>query len=283
MSSIPTRLAPLAMVAFFATVCQSYAQTRDPAPPTYSAATILNAASGVPDSYAPYSLISIHGENLSSITASIDFEAAQEVPVIYGSSGTRVWFRNQPLGLLYVSATEIVALFPPDVFPSTGVLQITSKGIAGPAVPITVRKLAPALFLQAEGVVAASKHEDGRNVSIEEPASPGDTVVLYGTGFGATKPVVSGLSLLKRSAPVNGSVQVFLDGLELDPALVEYVGVHPGLAGTYQVRLRLPSDVADDPEVRVVVDGESTQEGLRIPVRTSAVVVVPESYSDPIR
>lgn len=283
MSSIPTRLAPLAMVAFFATACHSYAQTRDPAPPTYSAATILNAASGVPDSYAPYGLISIHGENLSSITASIDFENAQEVPVIYGSSGTRVWFRNQPLGLLYVSPTEIVALMPPDAFPSTGVLQITSKGIAGPAVPITVRKVAPALFLQAEGVAAVSKHEDGRNVSVEDPAAAGDTVVLYGTGFGATKPVVSGFSLLKRSAPVVEAVQVFLDGLELDPGLVEYVGVHPGLAGTYQLRLRLPVEVADDPEIRVTVDGVTTQEGLRIPVRTGPVAAAPESYSGPRR
>jgi uncharacterized protein (TIGR03437 family) len=278
MSSISMRLAPLAMmVALSAAVCHSYAQTRDPAPPSYSATTILNAASGLPDAYSPYGLISIHGENLSSITASVDFENAQEVPVIYDSSGTRVWFRNQPLGLLYVSPTEIVALFPPDVFPSTGLLQVTSKAIAGPGVFITVRKVSPALFLQAEGVAAVSRYEDGRNVSVEEPSAPGETIVLYGTGFGATKPVASGLSLLKRAAPIVGGVQISLNGVDLDPDAIEYAGVQPGLAGTYQIRLRLPFDVADDPEVRVTVDGVTTQEGIRIPVRT--VVVAPESYS----
>jgi uncharacterized protein (TIGR03437 family) len=47
------------------------------------------------------------------------------------------------------------------------------------------------------------------------------------------------------------SVLLWLDGVPVDPSLIEYVGVAPGWAGLYVINLRLPPDVAPQPEIRI--------------------------------
>jgi hypothetical protein len=38
--------------------------------------------------------------------------------------------------------------------------------------------------------------------------------------------------------------------------------------GTYQIRCRLPSGTSQLPEIRLLVDGQMSQEGVRVPVET---------------
>ncbi|BDC52178.1 hypothetical protein F183_A44930 [Bryobacterales bacterium F-183] len=245
------------------------AQRRDPPAPSYSADTIVNAASGVPDSYCPYGLLTIHGKDLALTSNAVDFPNVNTLPVALANTGTRVLVHNRPIGLLTVSPQEIVALLPPDLPVGVSTLQILVNALAGPAIPIVVRAATPALFLQAEGVAALTNNQTDENITMDNPAPPGSEVVLFATGLGAMRPSPVGFTLLKRTAPVVNPVDVELDGVPVPADAILYAGLQPGLAGQYQIKFRVPMGVSDFPTVRLHSAGMFSQEGIRLPIRTT--------------
>lgn len=240
-----------------------FAQGREA--PSYSASTILNAASGLPEAFAPNSLVAIHGAGLSNGSVELDLAAVSEIPTVLIGSGTRVYIRNQLAGIIAATPTQLLVLIPPNLLTGTGNLQVVVNGRAGPAVPIQVRAAAPAMFLRAEGLVAITR-EDGSDVTPERPAVAGELVTFYATGLGPTRPAADGLVILKRQAPLTMALQVLVDGVALEASAVEYAGVQMGSVGTYQVRCRLPSGTSELRDIRLLVDGQMSQEGVRVPV-----------------
>ena len=100
------------------------------------------------------------------------------------------------------------------------------------------------------------------------PAKPGDVLTLYATGFGLTNPAYQAGELAGGIAPVVGPVKVSVGGVELGAGDLLYAGVSPGLAGVYQVNLRLPGDLPDgDLSVVVRVGSFSSPPGGYITVR----------------
>lgn len=244
----------------------------NPPSPTFTADSILNAASGLPDSYSPYSLLTIHGANLALNTTSLNFDGLREVPVALTQGGTRVLIRSRTAGMLYAAPDQIVALVPPDLPLGPAQIVVMVAAMASRPVTITVRKSSPALFLQADNVAAVTRQDDGTNFTSDSPAVPGDAITLFATGLGVTKPAPSDWVILQRLAPVTLPLQVLLDGVPVSASLIDYAGIQPGLAGTYQIRMRLPPETGPDPEIRVDVDGVVSPEGIRIPVRIPEVV-----------
>lgn len=74
---------------------------------------------------------------------------------------------------------------------------------------VQVQDVAPAFFLQGDGTHIVATHADGSLIGPAStttgaaPAAPGETIVLYGTGFGVTnpaapegKPITTPLSLV---------------------------------------------------------------------------------------
>lgn len=247
-------LSPLAAMVFSAIA--AFAQPREPVPPNYSAETILNAASAQPDQFAPYAQIAIHGSNLGFQSVAVDLSDVSAIPVTLGSATTRGWIRNFPLGMISVSPEEVVALIPPDLLPGNGFLRMSVNGKLGPQIPVTIRRAAPGVFLREEGIAA---------VDSEEPATPGSLVTIFATGLGPVRPAPDGFIILRRLAPSTVPVRVSLDSVELDS--VDFAGLQTGMPGVYQVRIRLPDSLTASPEVRILVEGASSQDGVRIPVR----------------
>lgn len=262
-----TRLAFLLLSVTFLS-----AQRRDPPAPAYASDTIVNAASGVPDSYSPYGLLTIHGRDLALASAAVNFPETTTLPIALANTGTRVYVHNRPIGLLTVSPEEIVALLPPDLPVGVSNIQILVAALAGPAIPIVVRPATPALFLQAEGVAACTNNKTDENVTMDNPAAPGTEVVLFATGLGAMRPSPVGFTLLQRTAPVVNKVDVELDGVPVPANAILYAGLQPGLAGQYQIKLRIPPGVSDFPTIRLHSSGMFSQEGIRLPIRTPVPV-----------
>jgi len=90
------------------------------------------------------------------------------------------------------------------------------------------------------------------------PAKPGDVLTLYATGFGLTTPAFEAGQLPDTIAPTVQKVRVTVGGIELGDADVLYAGVTPGLAGVYQVNLRLPAETPDGEQTVVVRVGNFT-------------------------
>jgi len=71
-------------------------------------------------------------------------------------------------------------------------LRVVRQGLTGPTVTITLVNAAPALFPSADNFALAQDYNANyAAVTAAAPAQPGDLVVLYATGLGATQPLPS--------------------------------------------------------------------------------------------
>jgi hypothetical protein len=101
-------------------------------------------------------------------------------------------------------------------------------------------KTRPAVIATAGG--AAVFHQDGKIVSIANPAQSGEVMTLYATGLGPTSPaVVFGQPFPQGTlCTVNAPVEIAVNGKASE---VLYAGGFPGGTDQYQVNFRLPSDL----------------------------------------
>jgi uncharacterized protein (TIGR03437 family) len=73
-------------------------------------------------------------------------------------------------------------------------------------------------------------------------AKPGDTIVLYGVGFGPVSPTSKAGQIVQLQNKLQTPVQILFGQT---PAVVSYQGLAPGLVGLYQFNVVVPS-VADN-------------------------------------
>lgn len=245
-------------------------ETVSSAAPAYSAASIVNNANNLSGSLAPNTIVTLYGENLAYTTRALapgDVTGGR-IPTALPGTGVRVLIRNVPAGIYFVSPTQINLLVPSNLVPGEATLQLVQHGHAGPEVRIRLRSAAPAFYqLDPETVIAIKA--DGSLASPDNPARPGEVVVLYATGLGDVSPPLAPGEIPRTPAVLRrlSELYVFLDGVPVDPKRILYAGVTPGYAGLYQVNLSLPEAVADRPEVRLALGEEVSPPGLYLPVQ----------------
>jgi uncharacterized protein (TIGR03437 family) len=236
--------------------------------PAYSAAGIVNAANYSPGPFAPNSVITLFGSNLSNSPLGVSAPIGLVIPTT-NSAGVSVFVANMWAPVLYASPTQINFLIPTEL--TAGVLSVTvvKQGVNGPSVNITLVPGAPALFPSADGyVLAADWNNANALVTPQAPAHPLDTVIVYATGLGAAGHNATGEV---PASPVQidnlAGLRVYLDGTVLDPGLIKYAGVTPTWPGLYQINLVLPEKLGADPEIRVAIGDQTSPAGLKLAVR----------------
>lgn len=241
--------------------------------PAYTADSVVNAASSQPNSFAPNSYISIYGTELSFATRAIEANdmSADELPTCLLNTNVRVAVGGLPAHLLYISPTQINALLPSVLTPGSAEIAVFRNGVWGPLIKVDIRPHAPAFFLADPSTVIATR-PDGSLITRDLPATPGEVIILYANGLGATYPPQAYGRLAVRAARITDfdKLAVSLDGEVLPAHLVEYAGITPGFAGLYQINLRLPAFAAINPEIRVQIDADRSPEGVRLPFRPSS-------------
>ena len=94
------------------------------------------------------------------------------------------------------------------------------------------------------------------------PAKPGETILIYGTGFGPTNPALSSAQLITTPASLPTPVQVTIGGVA---APVTYAGlVGPGL---YQINATVPNVPDGDAAVIAQIGASQTQAGISITIQ----------------
>jgi uncharacterized protein (TIGR03437 family) len=78
---------------------------------------------------------------------------------------------------------------------------------------------------------------------VSRPAKPGDTIVLYGVGFGPVTPNIPAGQLVQQSNALASGFQMFFAGM---PAMASYAGLAPNYTGLYQFNLVVPNVLAAD-------------------------------------
>lgn len=106
--------------------------------------------------------------------------------------GVSVRLNGQALPLAYVSPGQLNVLAPEATADGTAQLTVTSASGMSDPVTVAVKRLMPAFFqlpddnvvaVRADGSLAAPRGLFAGVTTV--PARPGETLMLYGTGFGA--------------------------------------------------------------------------------------------------
>ncbi len=237
--------------------------------PWYSEASIVNAASNQA-AFAPNTFVTIYGTGLAysvRALAASDLHGDQ-LPTVLGGTGVRVFVNNIAVPIYYVSPTQINFLIPTNLLPGPAVIQTMLDAVYGPAVRLTVTAVAPALF-QVDAQTILGAHLDGRVLTVTSPATPAEYITLYATGLGETVPRTGYAEIPAAAAWLRdfAAFSVLIDGVPLPRERLLYAGVAPGFAGLYQINIRLPDSVGNDPEVRLVAGEQVSPANLRIPLR----------------
>ena len=214
-----------------------------PAAPSVTAGNIVNAATNAPGTVAPNSWVTIYGTNLSATTrawADSDFEnsvmpfSLDGVSVILNVNNTP---RVAYIG--YVSPTQVNFLMPDNA--GAGATTVQVKNPAGTTTAQTITVAAGGQMFTSDGKSVLGVHADGKPLSKEAPAAPGETVTIYCTGLGATNPALVTGVVPSNSFPLATPPQVTIGGTQ---ATVKFAGVVAGAAGVYQINVQVPSGAA---------------------------------------
>jgi uncharacterized protein (TIGR03437 family) len=234
---------------------------------SYTVAGVVNSASDAPDSLAPNTIATVYGTGLSYTTASAFGVMPSSGMMPTELASVHVYVGEAAAPLYYVSPTQINFLVPTELPPGEVDFFTTHDGLAGPHVRITLHDAAPGLYPWGAGMIA-STHADGSVITKDHPAHPGETVVVYGTGLGRTRPELqTGLiEIVAAQIRLLSELSVQVAGTALDNQSIQYAGITPGIPGLYQVNLVLPKQLAPDPEIRISIGSQVSPPGMRLPV-----------------
>jgi uncharacterized protein (TIGR03437 family) len=182
-------------------------------------------------------------------------------------AGYRVLFDGEAAPILYAQHDQINCIAP---FSLSGksliTIEVERDGRRSNGVLLPVVEAAPGIF-EVRPFQAAILNQDYSLHSPENPAHPGEVLMVYAAGFGETTPPgedgrIYGDELPQTARPVTASI----GGL---PADVLYSGAAPGLvAGATQVNVRVPEGLFQPEDGRVPllirVGGAPTQSRVRI-------------------
>ena len=221
--------------------------------PFISETGVRNAAAEIPsNTVAPGSLIAIVGENLAA-----DYVAGPSNPLSQSVGDVSVVAGDRILPLVFVSPTQINAQLPLDLQPGEYKLTVKRVGASDVEGKFTVTPFAPGLFhkMVESKAWTMSSHADGTSVDHDRPAKPGETVTLFGTGFGRYQPnMLDGFAFPPvPDFKVAGPVEVWSGERALT---VTWAGGVVGQVGTVGVRFVIPEDAASgEMPITIKMDG----------------------------
>lgn len=239
--------------------------------PVYSGASIVNAATNEPGPLAPLALVSLYGKDLAVVTRAITPDDVRngQLPTTLIGTGVIIAVDNIAVPILFVSPGQVNFLIPGNVRTGRRLLRLLTNGKAGPEVEIQIAESSPGLFPLAENAVIATR-PDGSLVTPESPASPGEWLVIYAAGLGATQPAITGLMIPSAAASISARSRfaVLLNDVPVPDDHIFYAGLTPGFAGLYQINCRLPADTPANPEIRLRLLEQTSPPRLHLSVRT---------------
>jgi uncharacterized protein (TIGR03437 family) len=226
--------------------------------PSLQPGTVIGASGfGAFTSTAPGSWIEIYGSSLANDTRqwkASDFKGANAPTSL---DGTSVTIGGQAAFIAYISPTQVNAQVPSNVgtgpqpvvvFDGGGAsapysinVNATEPGLwAPPSFQIGGKAYAGALFIDFTTFVLPAGAIAG---ATSRPAKPGDTIVLYGIGFGPVTPAVAAGEVTGEGNALTTPLQIFLGGVA---AQVTYAGLAPDAVGLYQFNVVVPNIAAND-------------------------------------
>jgi uncharacterized protein (TIGR03437 family) len=243
-----------------------------------SISSISNSAS-FQTSFAANTYISIYGSNLSNTTRTwqtSDFANGNRLPL--SLDGVSATVNGVPAYIEFVSAGQINLITPNIAVTGPGAqILLNTPNKNNLTAWMGVDATAPSFFTWITTTSDSGKYLVAQHASnftnvgksglypnqpatFTTPAKPGETVVLYGTGFGPTSPVIAQGIITDTVYPLSPTPTATIGGIT---AQVTFAGLIPSLSQIYQVNLVVPSNAPNgDLQVIVNVNGTTSYPGL---------------------
>ncbi len=209
----------------------------------------VNAASlapfGLPNApIARGSVFSVFGENLGPTTPQT--VSAFPLEATFGGVSLSVTQKGATTQAfpIFVSPTQINVIMPSTVAEGLATLRLTYLTRKSNAITIQIANSAPGIFAISSGgygpgIVQNFVSSSNQPInSSTAPASPGQTVIIWGTGLG---PVSFPDNVAPTAGNVSTPVTVTIGG---QPASVQYSGRTPCCSGVDQIVATIPNNVS---------------------------------------
>jgi uncharacterized protein (TIGR03437 family) len=163
----------------------------------------------------------------------------------------KVTIGDQSAFIDYISPGQVNAQLPSGIGPGSLPLTVTSGNSTSTPVNITVNATEPGLLAPPQFKIGANQYvvaqlSDGTYVLptgaiagvSSRPARPGETVVIYGVGFGSVVPNIPAGQIVTAANQLSATLQ-FLFG-QTPAQQVPYAGLAPAYVGLYQFNIVVP-------------------------------------------
>ena len=231
--------------------------------PAFTSSGVWNAATQAAGPIAPGMLAFINGSNLGSSRFT---DCAVKPPVPTVCNGISVLVNGQLAPVLNAVSSELEFQVPFNVSGSSATIQVTSTTngttLSSAIVTMSVAATAPGLYSASGTGAGTGYYYDNQGVFLAKVSSPvqqGDTIELYGTGFGVTSPLGTAGSL--GPEPVAASVAAVTLTVGTVAAAVQVAGLVPYDSpvqlppGTDEVVFTVPAGLAPGTYPMVVTVG----------------------------
>lgn len=222
---------------------------------------VQNAAGVTPDRVvAAGSIITIQGASLTT-----DTFTGPTNPLAQTLGGVVVTVGDRMLPLLMASPNQVNAQLPSDLTEGDYTLTVSATGQPDVTGRFTVARNAPGLFAWSTDsrAIALAVHQDGTPITPDSPAIQGETVTIYGTGFGPCQnPLIAGF--LDPNAPPNPLVDsVTIQLGDFTPQAV-FSGAAPDRIGMQITQFKITPDfpAATTLPLTLVVNGRQSNSVL---------------------
>ncbi len=227
------------------------------APKSLHEGVVSNTSFGGSSSVAPGTWVEIYGADLAGASrqwSNSDFTGGKASTSL---DGVRVVIGGQDAFVAYISPSQVNAQVPSNV--GLGQQQVTVMDGARTAAVYTVTVnatqpglFAPSSFKIGERQYMAAVFPDGSTFvapsgaipgAASRPARPGETIVLYGIGFGPVTPSIDAGEIVQEMNALDLPIQFFFSQT---PAEHFYAGLVATCMGLYQFNVIVPAGVSGD-------------------------------------
>ena len=224
-------------------------------PPLISSGGIVSAGQfGQFSSAAPSSWIEIYGSNLAVDSRSWQTSDFQGAKAPTSLDGTYVTIGGQPAFVEFISPAQLDVQVPSTIGTGPQRVVVTTAGGSSPAYVLGVRPLEPGLYAPSYTKAGGTQYvwaqlPDGSIVMppgsvagvTSRQAKPGETIVMYGVGFGPVTPSIPAGQTVQSGQSNNlaETFNVLFGGVPA--AKITYAGLAPSAIGLYQFNVVVPN------------------------------------------
>jgi uncharacterized protein (TIGR03437 family) len=215
---------------------------------------VVNGASFAPPTY-PISggtILSLFGSGLAPAE-----QVAQTVPIPTNMAGVTVTINGVPAPLFFVSPRQINLQAPFSLAGETATVVVNNNSHLSNEVEVPVAATSPGIFSTASNGIgpATITHADFSLITTQDPALPGETVIVFLTGLGAVNPAIADGAQGPSAEPFSRVTDPnLLVEFGREVGTIRFAGAAPCCVGLYQINVDVPTTVIVGPAVPVTIE-----------------------------